>query len=125
MMGGWEGAGREAAPALTEVQSLREGGIVTPPSSPAAGLLERALEFRPLPLLRNPHVQTLLGHWLPGPGLNRPTQARVLPLPDGDALVLHDTTPAGWRPGDPVAVVLHGLSGSHASAGVVRMAALL
>ncbi|HZY89650.1 MAG TPA: alpha/beta fold hydrolase [Gemmataceae bacterium] len=95
---------------------------MSPASSPAA---EGLPEFRPLPLLRNPHVQTLLGHWLPGPGLNRPTQARVLLLPDGDALVLHDTTPAGWRPGDPVAVVLHGLSGSHASAGVVRMAALL
>jgi predicted alpha/beta-fold hydrolase len=91
---------------------------MSPPSSFAAA------EFRPLPLLSNPHLQTLLGHWLPGPGLNRPTRAHVLRLPDGDALVLHDTTPAGWRPGGPVAVVLHGLSGSHASAGVVRVAAL-
>jgi predicted alpha/beta-fold hydrolase len=97
----------------------------SPASSAADDRLGWPLEFRPLPLLSNPHVQTLLGHWLRGPGLNRPTQAHVLRLPDGDALVLHDTTPLGWRPGDPVAVVLHGLSGSHASAGVVRLAALL
>src|SRR5437868_8728387 len=124
-MGGWEGAAG-AAPVCTAGKSLREGGTVGPPSSFAADdRLGWSLEFRPLPLLRNPHVQTLLGHWLRGPGLNRPTRVHVLRLPDGDALVLHDTTPAGWRPGDPVAVLLHGLSGSHASAGVVRLAGLL
>jgi predicted alpha/beta-fold hydrolase len=84
-----------------------------------------ACEFRPLPLLGNPHVQTLLGHWLTGPALAHPTRPYTLLLPDGDALVLHDTTPTGWRPGGPVAVVLHGLAGSAASGGVQRMAALL
>jgi predicted alpha/beta-fold hydrolase len=39
--------------------------------------------------------------------------------------VLQDTVPAGWRPGDRVAVLLHGLSGSHDSAHLRRLARLL
>jgi predicted alpha/beta-fold hydrolase len=79
-------------------------------------------DFRPLPLLRNPHVQTVLGHWLRGPRLRHPARPHVVWLPDGDGLVLHDTVPAGWRPGDRVAVLVHGLGGSHASAHVQRVA---
>jgi predicted alpha/beta-fold hydrolase len=83
------------------------------------------VDFRPLPLLRNPHVQTLLGYYLPGPRLGLPARAHVLRLPDGDGLVLHDTVPGGWRPGAPVAVLVHGLSGSHASPQVRRLACKL
>jgi predicted alpha/beta-fold hydrolase len=81
------------------------------------------LEFRPLPLLSHPHVQTLLGLLLPGPTVSLPTREVVIRLPDGDGLVLHDNTPPGWRPGDRMALVLHGLTGSHESPGVIRIAA--
>jgi predicted alpha/beta-fold hydrolase len=91
------------------------------PSPLAAG----ELEFRPLPLLSNPHVQTLLGHWLPGPNCPPPDRQRIVWLPDGDGLVLHDNVPPGWRPGDPIALLIHGLSGSHASRQVRRLAGLL
>src|SRR4051812_21957814 len=97
----------------------------TPAPPPALEVTTSFLDFRPLPLLRNPHVQTLLGHFLGGPALRYPTRARVLRLPDGDGLVLHDTVPPGWRAGQPIALVIHGLSGSHASAGVLRVADLL
>src|SRR5918911_3724687 len=83
------------------------------------------LDFRPLPLLRNPHAQTLLGYFLPSPHFTHPTRAHVLWLPDGDGLVLHDTVAPGWGPGGPVAVVVHGLGGSHASPSVVRLAGRL
>jgi predicted alpha/beta-fold hydrolase len=79
-------------------------------------------DFRPLPFLGNPHVQTLLGHWLPGPPVEKRTREHVLRLPDGDGLVLHDNVPRGWRPGEPVAVVVHGLTGSHSSSMVRRVA---
>jgi predicted alpha/beta-fold hydrolase len=67
-------------------------------------------DFRPPRLLANAHVQTLLGYFLPGPRL--PAAARhVLRLPDGDALVLYDNAPPGWRDGGPLALILHGLGG--------------
>jgi len=69
-------------------------------------------DFRPLPLLSNPHLQTLLGHFLPGPTLSHPTQEHIVWLPDGDGLVLHDNTPEDWQPGHRITLLLHGLSGS-------------
>ncbi len=80
-----------------------------------------SVDFRPLPLLSNRHVQTLLGHWLPGPQAGRPARSVVLRLPDGDGLLIHDNIPPGWRPGEPVAVVVHGLGGTHASPPVQRL----
>ena len=71
--------------------------------------------FRPLLGLRNPHVQTLLGHVLRGRTPKLTAHEHVVRLPDGDAMVLHDTTPSGWGPGGPIAVLVHGLTGCHAS----------
>jgi predicted alpha/beta-fold hydrolase len=82
-------------------------------------------DFRPLPLLGNPHVQTLLGHLLPAPAVRLLTRRHLVWLPDGDALVLHDTVPPGWQAGAPIGVVVHGLSGSHSSSSVRAVAAYL
>src|SRR5436853_322217 len=82
-------------------------------------------EFRPLPLLRNPHVQTVLGNLWQGPIPAFPSRARKLLLPDGDCLVLHDSLPTGWRPGIPTALLVHGLGGSHRSGYMLRMTARL
>lgn len=84
------------------------------PATPAAGgaaahgrILRSA--FVPHPLMRNPHVQTIL------PALLRPVRflpwrIEKLELPDGDFIEL------GWagsgRTDAPVAVLLHGLGGS-------------
>jgi predicted alpha/beta-fold hydrolase len=79
-------------------------------------------DFHPLPFLGNRHVQTVLGFWLrrflPPP----PARSHVLPLPDGGAVVLHDTLPPRWQPGEGVAVLVHGLGGSHASPIVCSLA---
>ena len=85
----------------------------------------REPSFRPLPLLGNPHVQTILGAFLPGRGCPPPRRRHVLPLPDGDALLLHENVPTGWRDGLPIALLLHGLTGCHASSHIRRMAGLL
>ncbi len=82
-------------------------------------------DFKPLPLLGNPHVQTLLGHLLRGPSVRLPTRRRVVWMPDGDGLMLHETVPPGWTAGGPIAVLVHGMTGSHASAGIQRLAVLL
>jgi predicted alpha/beta-fold hydrolase len=81
--------------------------------------------FRPWFWLRNPHMQTVLGVFCKGNAFPHRTVRRYLRLADGDQLVLHDTIPPAWRPGDPVAVLVHGLGGSHRSGGIVRLATLL
>ncbi len=83
------------------------------------------MDFRPLPLLGNPHVQTLLGAFLPGRSCPPPQRNHVVVMPDGDAVILHENLPPGWRPGDPVAMLIHGLTGCHLSTHVRRLAALL
>jgi predicted alpha/beta-fold hydrolase len=81
-------------------------------------------DFRPLPLLGNAHVQTVLGVYLPGPSL-KAQRRHIVWLPDGDGLLLHDNAPPGWQPPDPMALVLHGLSGSAVSVHPQRLAVML
>jgi predicted alpha/beta-fold hydrolase len=82
-------------------------------------------DFRPLPLLGNPHVQTLLGHLLTGRYKFAADREHVVRLPDGDAVVLHETVPAEWQAGGAVVVLIHGLTGSHASPQMVRTGSVL
>jgi uncharacterized protein len=79
-------------------------------------------DFQPLPLLSNPHVQTLVAFWLRGARCPPPDREVMVRLPDGDALLLYDNAPRAWRPGAPVALLLHGLTGSHTSTHVQRPA---
>ncbi len=67
----------------------------------------------------------MLGVLVPGPDCPFPDRRQIVRLPDGDCLVLHNNTPPGWKPGDPLALLIHGLGGSHASPHVRRLAALL
>jgi predicted alpha/beta-fold hydrolase len=98
----------------------RENGTTSPKGGPA--IIHR---FRPLPLLGNPHIQTMLAQVLPGDVRSLPAAERHVVLPDGDRLVLHDSRPARWRSGDPIAVLVHGLGGCHASLHLVRQGHLL
>ncbi len=79
-------------------------------------------DFRPLFGLANPHVQTVLAVYCKSKAFPYPVVRRRVRLADGDQLVLHDTQPATWQATDPLAVVVHGLSGSHRSGAIVRMA---
>ena len=56
-----------------------------PDADPGPGALMPS--FRPLPLLGNPHVQTVLGALLRGKICPRPQARHVVALPDGDALL--------------------------------------
>lgn len=78
--------------------------------------------FQPLPLLRNPHVQTVLGNLLRGPALPLSTTMHQIPVTDGDRLAIYDSAPERWRQGDPIIVFVHGLGGDHRSAYLRRIA---
>src|SRR5947209_6815142 len=86
------------------------------------GMKDTNGSFRPLPFLGNPHVQTLLGTFLTGPEFSSRSHERLVQLDDGDQLVLHDTLPPEWREGNPVALLVHGMGGSHRSGYMQRTA---
>jgi uncharacterized protein len=77
--------------------------------------------FRPLPFLKSGWAQTIGAvYWPQLPDL-RPTVRHVVPLPDGDQLVIIENRPHHWRPGDRIVVLVHGLVGSSASKDLVRL----
>ncbi|MBX3432990.1 MAG: alpha/beta fold hydrolase [Pirellulales bacterium] len=84
--------------------------------------------FRPHPLLRNGHLQTVAGIYLPR--RDQPYAARrhfvpcdaVSPEQGGDQLVLHEDRPASWREHEPVVLLIHGFAGSALSTYMVRTA---
>jgi hypothetical protein len=76
-------------------------------------------------LLSNPHLQTVIGAWWRGQRFTQPTREQVLWLPDGDGMLLYDSVPPDWQPGGKMALLLHGLTGSHESPVVERTALLL
>ncbi len=82
-------------------------------------------DFRPLPFLGNPHVQTLVGNLFKGSPRRLAAREHHVALADGDRLAVFDSVPAGWRPGMPMVLVVHGLGGSHRSGYAQRLAGLL
>jgi uncharacterized protein len=79
--------------------------------------------FRTLPFLRNPHAQTVLGN-LSGWTRDRvPPVPHVVPLADGDAVVLHETSPI--CPATCGVLLIHGLGGSHRSGYLRRITNVL
>lgn len=81
--------------------------------------------FDPHPLIRGGHLQTILGAYAFRPQETYRASPRLVDLPEGERLVLHDDCPAGWQPGDRAALLLHGLGGCHQSPYMVRFAAKL
>lgn len=77
--------------------------------------------FRPARFLANRHLQTIVP-WVLGAKSSLNPIRREVQLDDGDRLVLQDDCPPSWQDGDPVLLLLHGLSGCHQSAYMVRMA---
>lgn len=81
--------------------------------------------FVPHPLLVGGHGQTLGGFLFPGRLPPHHSKNFVVELDDGDKIVLHDTAPDSWRSGDRIALLLHGLGGSHQSPYMRRISAKL
>jgi predicted alpha/beta-fold hydrolase len=106
---------------------------------------ERFPEFRPHPLLRSGHAQTIVGAYLRSPLHVYAAVRRTVKLDDGDYIVLHDDAPssglvlpepstsaadeesgpATWRPGQRVVLLIHGLGGSFRTGYMPRVASRL
>lgn len=71
--------------------------------------------FRPSRRLPKAHFQTVGAFLLPGRVPEYRAVKRVVPLPDGDRLVVHDDQPNRWITGDRIVIMLHGLCGCHGS----------
>src|SRR5262245_28278260 len=78
--------------------------------------------FRPLPFLSNPHVQTVVGHIAGWVRDKLAALTSMVHLADGDAVAVHENTPAGWEPGGDCVLLIHGLGGCHRSRYLVRVA---
>lgn len=79
------------------------------------------LPFEPLWLIGNRHLQTMLGIFA-NLSSEPPSDTLLIDLPDGDRIALEVSTPPGWSRNDPTVVMLHGLTGSHRSAYMIRLA---
>ena len=80
--------------------------------------------FRTLPFLGNPHAQTVLGNLSSWTRDLLPSTPHVVPLADGDAVVLHETTPTAG-PATCCILLVHGLGGTHRSGYLRRIANVL
>ena len=78
--------------------------------------------FRPHPLLRGGHLQTLAATLIKPPRSNLTPLPHRIDLNDGDHIVLHDDQPASWTYGQPSLLMIHGLGGCHSAAYMIRMA---
>jgi uncharacterized protein len=85
-------------------------------------------KFRPHPLVRGGHLQTIVGNYLPSIAAC-PSILHHVPLPDGDAIALHEDraslSPDPCPPSPEIAVLIHGLGGCHQSGYMIRCSAKL
>lgn len=90
--------------------------------------VDRADSFAPPWAFRNGHVQTLAGTYVFGRWRRKTLVTNLVatwgevPVDQGDKLIYLDEHPETWQPGDRVALLLHGLSGSHDSPYMRRIA---
>lgn len=82
------------------------------------------IPFRPHPLVRGGHLQTIVGYYLPNPKTIRHTKLHRVPLPDGDTLVVCENRPSRKSVYPAVIVFMHGLGGHAGSPYMLRMAEL-
>ncbi len=77
--------------------------------------------FEPHPWLRGGHVQTIVARFWPWPRHRLPSTYAEVDLGDGDRTSVLESIPEGWSPGDPAAILVHGLGGDARSPYVVRV----
>ncbi|MEZ6089840.1 MAG: alpha/beta fold hydrolase [Pirellulaceae bacterium] len=78
--------------------------------------------FQPHRLLIGGHLQTLATTWTRPPNIPYAAVQHCVLLEDGDQIILHDDSPAQWRVGDPIVILLHGLCGCHNAPYMIRLA---
>ena len=81
--------------------------------------------FEPHHLLPTGHLQTILSRYLPGIPTRLASGDHLIPIGDGDRLLVHESRPADWRPGRPMALLVHGLGGDAHGIELVRLGSRL
>ena len=87
--------------------------------STAAG--ETVPKFVPHRWLRNGHLQTIVGRYLSCRRVRLPSLYHEVDVGNGDRVAVLESVPKGWQPGEPMALIVHGLAGSARSPYVVRL----
>jgi predicted alpha/beta-fold hydrolase len=82
----------------------------------------KLLPFKPLPLLNTGKRQTIAAIYLPDGPFICDKKTQIVPLSDGDKIVLIENRPANWQEKDRVILLVHGLTGSARSKYLVRLA---
>jgi predicted alpha/beta-fold hydrolase len=82
----------------------------------------RTLPYRPHPLLRSGHLQTLLVGVSYGYRPPHHAVAIEIPLEDGETLVVHEELGPPLAETAPLAILIHGLGGDHSSPYLQRIA---
>jgi len=80
------------------------------------------LPFKPLPLLSHGRTQTLAARYFPFHSIITNNLHHIITLPCEDRIALIENRPSHWRPSKRIILLVHGLSGSHLSSYMVRLA---
>lgn len=77
-------------------------------------------KFNPYPFTKNAWVHTITSSYIPTGKDKAPKNYHEICLGDGDRLMVAENTPRGWKNGDKIAVLVHGLSGNYQSFYMIR-----
>ena len=91
------------------------------PTSPRLLPPTAAPPFVPHPWVRGGHLQTVVARFWSWPRPRLDSTYAEVDVGSGDRISLLDSRPRGWRPGDPAAILVHGLGGCARSPYVVRL----
>ena len=94
----------------------------SPPSSPTSQSTAAGVPpFVPHPWIRGGHLQTIVARFWSWPPPRLDSTYAEVDVGQGDCVSVLDSVPSGWRPGDPAAILVHGLGGCARSPYVVRV----
>lgn len=82
------------------------------------------ISFKPHPLVRSGHLQTIVGYYLPGPKYTEPSRSHQIQLPDGDSLILCEHRGLSTTSAKKAILFMHGLGGDAAAPYMRRLAKL-
>jgi uncharacterized protein len=83
--------------------------------------VSQELPFDPIFFIKGTFSQTILGSF-PNIHIEPKSSTKFVLLPDKDYIAMEITTPKNWKKNGLTVILIHGLCGSHKSAGIVRMA---
>ncbi|MHC5536967.1 YheT family hydrolase [Singulisphaera rosea] len=92
------------------------------PGCPVSPLIPR---FDPHPWIRGGHAQTIVSRYLPGRKIDLPSTIHEVEIDEENRLVVLESVPEDWRPGRPVAILVHGLAGNADAPYVIRQSTRL